>query len=566
MHASKIVSLSAAALAALLPLPVTAADFAGNYLAARQARMSNDYDAAVHYYMRALGDAPREPRLLDGLVMAQVSAGAVDSATSAATRLEELGAESQVAHMALLADELAREDYDAVMTRLEDGRGIGPLVDGLLAAWTLLGQGDMSAALARFDSVGAEPGLGRFARYHKALALAYVGDFEGAEALYAAEGDRPVQMTRRAVLSRVEALSQLDRNDQALNLIASIFGPEPGDEVLDLRTRLEAGETLPYSHVRSVGDGVAEVFYSVAAALEQEASESYTLLYARVATALRPDHVDAILLTGELLEDLGRPELATRAYRKVPREDPAFYLAELGRAAALRKSGRADAALEVLDQLAEAYPAMPKVQASRGDHYRWQGMHLEAVGAYDAALDLYGGQDPSKWFVLYARGMSQERLGNWPEAKSDFLAALALNPDQPNLLNYLGYSMVEKREDLDEALAMIQKAAQIDQNSGYIVDSLGWALFQLGRFDESVVHMERAAALMPVDPVVNDHLGDVYWMVGRQREAQFQWNRALSFNPEEAEATRIRRKLQVGLDAVLSEEQKSTEQVASDGG
>lgn len=566
MTAKTLVSLSAFALAALLPLPVLAADFAGNYLAARQARMANDFDAAVHYYMRALGDSPREPRLLDGLVMAQVSAGAVESAAGAAARLEELGADSQVANMALLADELTREDYDAVMTRLDDARGIGPLVDGLLAAWTLLGQGDMSAALTRFDEVGAEPGLGRFARYHKAQALAYVGDYEGAEALYASEDDRPVQMTRRAVLSRVEALSQLDRNDEALTLLANIFGSDPGEEIAALRDRLQAGETLPYSHVRSVRDGVAEVFYSVAAALEQEASEAYTLLYARVATALRPDHVDAILLTGELLEDLGRPELATRAYRKVPRDDPAFYLAELGRAAALRAAQRPDAALEVLDQLAETYPELPKVQASRGDHYRWQGMHLEAVRAYDAALDLYGDDDPSKWFVLYARGMSQERLGSWPEAKRDFLAALSLNPDQPNLLNYLGYSMVEKREDLDDALAMIQKAVDIDPTSGYFVDSLGWALFQLERFDEAVEHMERAAELMPVDPVVNDHLGDAFWMVGRQREAQFQWTRALSFDPEEAEAARIRRKLQVGLDAVLSDEHKSTEQLASDGG
>ncbi|MBR9763431.1 MAG: tetratricopeptide repeat protein [Rhodobacteraceae bacterium] len=566
MNAKKLVQISALALATLMPLPALSAELAGNYLAARLARLTNDYDAAVHYYMRALGNAPREPRLLDGLIMAQVSAGAVDSAVSAARRLEELGIDSQVAHMALLADELTREDFTAVQTRLAENRGIGPLVDGLLSAWVLLGQGDMSAALARFDAVGEEPGLARFARYHKALALAYVGDFEGAEALYVADGDRPVQMTRRAILSRAEALSQLDRNTEALTLIDNVFGSDPGIEVQQLRARLAAGETLPYTHVRSVRDGVAEVFYSVAAALEQEASEAYTLLYARMATALRPDHVDAILLTGELLEDLDRPELATRAYRKVPREDAAFYLAELGRAAALRKAGRPDAALEVLDQLAEVYPTLPKVQASRGDHYRWQGKHLEAVQAYDAALDLYSGDDPSKWFVYYARGMSQERLGNWPEAKADFRAALEINPDQPNLLNYFGYSMVEKREDLDEALAMIEKAVSIDQGSGYIVDSLGWALFQLDRFDESVVHMERAAALMPVDPVVNDHLGDAYWMVGRHREAQFQWTRALSFDPEEAEAARIRRKLQVGLDAVLADERKSTEQVARDGG
>lgn len=561
------VSILALAAAASTTLPLRAgAEPAGAYLAARQARMANDYDAAAHYYLRALGNDPREARLLDGLVLSQVSAGNVSGAVSAAERLEEMGVDSQVGHMALIADEVMRQDYAAVLTRLDGQRGIGPLVDGLLSAWVLLGQGDMGAALARFDSVGQEPGLARFARYHKALALSYVGDFEGAEALYAADGDRPIQMTRRAVLARAEVLSQLDHNQDALTLLDSVFGSDPGSEVQQMRDRLAAGETLPNTHVTSVQDGVAEVFYTIAAALETETAGAYTLLYSRIATTLRPDHVDAILLTGKLLEDLDRSELATQAYRAVPREDPNFYLAELGRATALRKAGREDAALEVLDQLASDFPDVAKVQASRGDHYRWQGKYLEAVKSYDKALSLYGADDPAKWFVYYARGMSRERLDNWPEAKADFRAALALNPDQPRLLNYLGYSMVEKREDLDEALAMIQKAAQIDQSSGYIVDSLGWAYFQLGRYDEAVTEMERAAELTPVDPVITDHLGDAYWKVGRQREARFQWTRALSFNPEEKEATRIRRKLQAGLDAVLAEEQKGIETVASDGG
>lgn len=563
---TRSVSLSALALATLLPLPVLAADLAGNYLAARQARLGADYDAAIHYYTRALGDEPREPLLLDGLILSQVSAGIVDAAVSPAQRLDSLGVDSQVGHMALIVDAVTRGDYAAVLERVAQNRAIGPLVDGLLAAWMELGQGNMGAALERFDTVAEEPGLARFARYHKALALSFVGDFEGAEALYAGDGETPVQMTRRSVLARVEALSQLDRNADALTLLGNIFGSDPGTEIQDLRDRLAAGETLPNTHVTSVADGVAEVFYSVGAALQQETAEAYTLLYARVATALRPDHVDAILLSGELLEDLDRPELATRAYRAVPRDNPNFYLAELGRATALRRAGREDAAIEVLDQLADAFPTLPKIQASRGDHYRWQGRHREAVQAYGAALDLYSGEDPSKWFVFYARGMSQERLDNWPEAEADFRAALALNPDQPNLLNYLGYAMVEKGQNLDEALTMIERAVELDSSSGYIVDSLGWAFYQLGRYDEAVEQMERAAELMPVDPVVNDHLGDVYWKVGRTREAQFQWARALSFDPEEAEADRIRRKMAAGLDAVLAEEQKGMETVAADGG
>ena len=164
-----------------------------------------------------------------------------------------------------------------------------------------------------------------------------------------------------------------------------------------------------------------------------------------------------------------------------------------------------------------------------------------------------------RWFVLYARAIAHERLDNWEKAEADFRAALELNPEHPQVLNYLGYSMVEKQINLAEALDMIERAVAARPDSGFIVDSLGWILYRLGRYGEAVAHMERAVELMAVDPVVNDHLGDVYWAVGRKREAEFQWNRALSFVDltevdGEADPDRMRRKLEVGLDAVLLEE------------
>ncbi|MEM6741720.1 MAG: hypothetical protein AAF646_16545, partial [Pseudomonadota bacterium] len=144
--------------------------------------------------------------------------------------------------------------------------------------------------------------------------------------------------------------------------------------------------------------------------------------------------------------------------------------------------------------------------------------------------------------------------------------ALELNPGQPSVLNYLGYSFVEMRTNLEEAMQMIREAVAARPDSGHIVDSLGWGLYRLGEYEEAVVHMERAAELLPVDPIINDHLGDVYWAVGRKVEAQFQWHRALSFDPEPEDAERIRRKLEVGLDLVLEEEGAAPLEVAGDEG
>jgi tetratricopeptide (TPR) repeat protein len=270
-----------------------------------------------------------------------------------------------------------------------------------------------------------------------------------------------------------------------------------------------------------------------------------------------------------LLEELGQYDIAIEAYKQVPSDHTASHAAELGRAAALRRSDKPDAAIEVLEQLARRFPDMAIVHSTLGDVLRGQDAYVEAVASYDKALKLTSEDDRGRWFAYYARAISHERLDNWELAEADFRAALVLNPDQPQVLNYLGYSMVEKQVNLDEALEMIERAVAARPDSGFIVDSLGWVLFRLGRYDEAVGHMERAVELMPVDPVVNDHLGDVYWSVGRTREAEFQWNRALSFvDPTEvdgeADPDRMRRKLEVGLDAVLVEEGAEPLKVAND--
>ncbi len=559
-------ALAAAAAIQVFAAPIFAQGVSGDYLAARQARLANDYRTAVHYYIRALGADPRNPQMLEGAALSQLSLGQLPKAVPIAERMGANQIRSQIASMVLIADDVAAGRWQSVLDRVEADRGVGPLVDGLLAAWAHVGLGEMSAALDAFDAVAEQRGLRGFALYHRALALSMVGDYEAAEALYTGDSDGPIQMTRRGAMARLEVLSQLGRHDYALALLGKLFGNDLDPALADMKAELQAGEVLDFTHVRKASDGVAEIFYSVAAALKGEASYDYTLLYSRTAEYLRHDHIDALLLSAELLEDLERPALAVEAYRRVPRDHPAFHAAELGRAEALRAAGKDDAAIEVLAQLAETHGDMPIVHATLGDFQRSLKAYEEAVRAYDRALDLYGPEDNARWFAHYARGISHERLGQWPEAEADFRAALELNPDQPQVLNYLGYSLVEADQNLDEALSMIERAAEARPDSGYIVDSLGWVLFRLGRYEEAVAHMERATELMPVDPVVNDHLGDVYWAVGREMEAEFQWQRALSFEPAEKDASRIRRKIKVGLDAVLAEEGQTAVTVAGDDG
>mgnify|MGYP005828504029 CR=1 FL=1 len=539
--------------------PVTAESLAGDYLAARQASFNGDFKAAAEYYGRAVAFDPGNPSLLERATLANLSLGDVEKAVALADRLSEQGFQSQIGHMAQIAELAQSEDYQALLERIDDQTAIGPLVDGLVKAWSVLGEGEMSGALEAFDAVSEERGLAPFAFYHKAMALASVGDFEGAEAIFAENRAGSMQYTRRAVMARSEILSQLDRQDEAVAMIDEGFPPPMDPGLAEMRQRLVEGERLPFTYVNSPKDGIAEVFYTLAGALANEAEDDFTLLYARIAQYLRPDHSGAILMTASLLESLDQFDLAVAAYKQVPRDDSSYHAAELGRAEALRSSGKVDAAVEVLEQLAGTHGGQAAVQSALGDMMRQLERYDEAVDAYDAALATFDDENPSLWFLHYARGISNERLKNWGEAEADFRKALELNPGQPQVLNYLGYSLVEQHEKLDEALSMIEQAVAAQPQSGYIIDSLGWALYKLGRYEEAVVHMERAAELMAVDPVVNDHLGDVYWAVGRKLEAEFQWKRALSFidwddASDEVDPERIRQKLEVGLDEVLEEE------------
>ena len=569
--ATAVLALSLAAAPLFLSAPARADENAGAYLAGRAALFDSNYDYAARYYTRALTADPKNPALLENLTLAQLALGKVDRARPVAQQMQALGLQSQIGNMVLLAGLIEDEDYAALTDADTAPPTVSALVDGLVRAWSFLGQGDLDQALEQFDAVAVEKGLRNFALYHKAIALASHGDFEAAEAMFASEEDPLPLLSRRAVVARAQIMSQLGQNQVALDLLADVFGANFDPALADMAERLAAGEQLPFGVAPTVGDGLAEVFFTIGDALNGEASDDFVLIYSRLAAALRPDHVDAILLSAELLDKLGQYTLSDATYRAVPRNHPDYHAAELGRAEALRRAAKPDAAIEVLEQLVRDYPELSAAHASLGDLQRQEENYAQAIDAYDKALEFADSEASNRWFLLYARAISHERLKNWPLAEADFRAALELNPNQPQVLNYLGYSLVEKRTNLDEALDMIERAVAAQPESGYIVDSLGWVLYRLDRYDEAVGHMERAVELMPVDPVVNDHLGDVYWAVGRVREAEFQWSRALSFiDPEdtdgEADPDRIRQKLDVGLDQVLADEGAPPLKVANDDG
>lgn len=534
--------------------PLDLPDGAGAYLAARQAVAMHDFTAAAEWFALALQNDPQNPALLEGQATTLMALGDLAGAAKAAADLAATGAKSQTGSMILLTAAAQKDDFAAVLQDQAKGMTIGQLMDGLVKAWSEVGTGKMSDALTSFEKIIATPGMEAFGLYHKALALAQTGDYEGAEKLLEDPRAQAVNGLRRGILAHVEILSALERGPDAVALLDKIYGPDLDDGLADLRMKLAAGAPLPFDVARTPQEGLAEAFFTLATALADQADDTFTLLNTRVATALRPDHADAKLMTARILEKLKQYDLAMKAYAEVPETDAAYPTAVVGQASAALSAGKVEDAAALLKALAEKRPKDSAVLSAYGDVLRRQDHCDLAIPVYGQAIALIQKPVAADWPFYYRRGSCEFQQGNWPAAEADYKAALALAPNEPRLLNELGYGYVDRGENLDAALAMIQKAVAAAPDQGFIIDSLAWAYFRLGRYQEAVEPQEKASLLMPVDPVVTDHLGDVYWMAGRKREAEYQWHRALSFHPEDKDAARIRHKLEVGLDQVLQEE------------
>jgi Flp pilus assembly protein TadD len=299
--------------------------------------------------------------------------------------------------------------------------------------------------------------------------------------------------------------------------------------------------------VANAREGLAEALLNLGGTLSGDNTAEVALVCGRLAIYLRPDLDLARMLVAGILESQGGEAEANKLYVEVEKGSPLRWLARLRYASNLDTTGKTDKAIDELKLMADENAKRIDALVNLGDMLRAHKRFVESVDAYDKALSRVGQLDRRHWSVLYSRGISLERSNQWERAEADLQRALELNPDQPYVLNYLGYSWADKGVNLERARRMLERAVSLRPTDGYIVDSLGWLFYRIGRFREAVQHLERAVELKPQDPVINDHLGDAYWRVGRRDEARFQWRRALGLEPEAELIPTIKTKIDRGL-------------------
>ena len=535
--------------------PAGPVSVSGAYLQAQFALDQGDLPRAAEGFATALQAAPDAEALKQQVFALRLASGDLGAAQSLAETLVAEGEALPEARVLLAIERLRVGEPAAGAAEVEamDGE-VARLLRPLLLAWMDDAKGDAGAALARLSDGDTDDGLALVRAYHAATIEALKGDPAAGRARLEGQIDEDQPEPVRLVLALAAMQAETGDVAAARGLIKdqlALLGDN--DVYAQALERLNGGGDLPLP-IKDAQGGVSDALLTLARALGEQGIDWQALLLGRLAAYATPADEDVWLFLGQNALENERAEAAIEALANVDLDGPFGWRAGLLRAQALADLDREDEAVAVLDQMSASRPKRVEALIAKGDLLRGEERWGEAEAAYTQALGRTDELQPDDWRLLYTRGITFERTDRWDKAEADFLKALDLEPEQPYVLNYLGYSWVDKKLNLERALDMLQRAVALRPDDGFIIDSLGWAHYRLGRYGQAVEELERAIEREPGDPVLNDHLGDAYWRVGRGREARYQWERALIFDPEPEEAAKIKAKLADGLKPAGSEE------------
>jgi tetratricopeptide (TPR) repeat protein len=519
----------------------------GSYLAARHAGISRDAAAASIYYRVALRGDPRNPELLGRAFLAVLQNGEVDEAARLADRLLQVDKTDRVARLVLGVRAIKHKQYITARQQLAQSVR-GPVTDlaaALLIGWTHVGPNDSRLAIDGIDKLQGPESYNLLKDLHAGLILDMSGHRRDAlkrlERAY--KHDAAVLRVAQAYGSQ---LSRLNNRDEALKVFRALNEALPRHPLVrDAIRDLENGRRIP-PLADTPQAGAAEALYTIGAALGRR-GEDVGLVYLQLALYLNPNHALALTSLADIYEGMRKPELAIKTYERVATASPLSHNARIQRALNLDQVERTDEAVADLERLVAADGSDREAIMALGNILRARKKFTECADVYSKAIDGITKEQKTDWVVYYSRGICYERSKQWPKAEVDMKKALELSPDQPSVLNYLGYSWVDQGTHLEEGMRMIRRAVEQRADDGYIVDSLGWAYYRMGDFENAVKYLEQAVELKPEDPTINDHLGDAYWRIGRRLEATFQWAHARDLKPEPEDLEKILAKLKNGL-------------------
>jgi tetratricopeptide (TPR) repeat protein len=531
--------------------PASAALRFGEFLAGRHAQEQREYADAAGFFTQALRSDPDSPELLSRTFLMQAYEGRFAEARPLAARELRLDSTDSVADLVLLIDRVKAGDKTGALARAEalPADGLYRYARPPAVAWLRMAGGDLALAAAALQGLDRFDGLAPLKYFQLGLLYDFAGQPAAAEENFKKTVEETGQINWRVTDAMANFYERHHRGDEATAIYRRFSKDNAGSELAESVLTIKSGD-VPRPIILSAEDGLAEAFFDLASVVNRAETVDLALFYGRCALALRPQLEVAQLLLSDILAGGDKTQESLAVLRQIPAGSRYFWSAQLRIAADLDNLGRSDEAIAMLRHMAAKEPTRATAEMQLGDLLREKKRFIEAADAYSEAIRrLRAAGAPERWSLFYSRGISLERAGQWQKAEADLLHALKLKPDQPLVLNYLGYSWIDRGAHLRRGLQMIEKAVDLRPEDGYIVDSLGWAHYRLGDYRSAVQYLEKAVELVPNDPTINDHLGDAYWQTGRLIEARYQWRRALQFGPEKDDVKPIEAKLVRGVPA-----------------
>jgi tetratricopeptide (TPR) repeat protein len=510
----------------------------GSYLSSQFARSNGNFDSAIRSLRRVREDEPDNMNVaiqLEGMLLLQ---GQFDEAFTLADTIHASTTKDPLSDLVLTLRAIKDSKPDDAASVLDNAADNGSvqLWVPLVAGWVDLARGKLTKPLTT-DSLSADVGRAvPLVNYHLALINAQAGFTDAAALCFKTAAGDPKEAPARIMKMLLKFYNANNQPESLKPLVTAYLADHP-----------EAAAPDNSPSITTVQDGVAEILYTMGGIMFGAGVVNDAAIYLQLAVYTKPDFSEAVVALGDAYAEMQQYARSNEAYGKVDAGNPLYEKAQQHIAVNYDRMGKFPEAIAQLNKMIKANPNDPDALVTKGDLLRIHSRFADAVEAYSLALERIPELKPDHWPILFARGSCLERQGKWADAERDLQQALDLKPDQPDVLNYLGYGLLEHNEKVEEARGMIERAVLARPNDPQIVDSMGWSLYMQGDYKTASGYLEKAVELLPGDPTVNDHLGDVYWRLGRKTEARFQWERALTFSPEVKLAEGIHKKLKTGL-------------------
>ncbi len=526
--------------------------FYAPFVAGALAQQSLMFADSARHYLRAL-EADPDNRLIASRAFFQLLyAGRMDEAAEIAVQLSETADAAfndDLVALVYVLEAFKREDWQAVRERLETVQmsGFGGMLSPLLVGWAHAAEQDYALAEQSLSTMEADNRLKPIADEHKAYMLDHLQDYTGAQAQYLVLANAAQPQSLQPLVAYADMLARTGRRDEARSFLGEQAERYSNNRFLLREGQLIAAGMRPTQTSSTPRGAMGGTFYRLASEFSRSSAPQAAVVYLRVASFLTPEVADIYFMIGNLMDEMGNSEAAAVAYGAVPAASGLQLVAEERRINALRRAGMVNEAEDALRSAIRQHPKQSIYLVSLGDILRERRDFPEAILYYSRAIELNVKSGRQDWFAYFARGVSYEQSDDWPKAEADFLIALQINPNEPSVLNYLGYSWIDRGLRVEEAKGLIEKAVEQRPEDGFIMDSLGWVNYLTGDYEEAVDLLEKAVRMEPDDVTINHHLGDAYWKVGRFIEARFQWQHAIDSKPEAEELAQLLDKMDIGL-------------------